>query len=82
MKSAALRERLGFNRTEWAAALGVNNRTVERWESGAHDPTGLAAEVMRGIANALAGGAELEHVKRLVGMGVSTLLYVCLKGGQ
>ncbi len=74
MKSAALRERLGLSRSEWARALNVGVITVKRWEDEGTDPGGLATEVMRGILTALEDGAEPVHVGRIVSMGIGSLL--------
>jgi hypothetical protein len=69
-----LREQLSLSRVEWARALNTNERTIERWENGS-EPSGLAAEVMRGIQNALDEGADPARVGRLVGMGIGALIY-------
>ena len=75
MKSQALRERLGLSRAEWARALNVNERTVARWEEDGADPGGIASEVMRGIDNALAEGADAVRVGRRVSLGIGSLLF-------
>jgi len=75
MKSAALRERLGLSRAEWARALGVGERTVVRWETEDTDPGGLACEVMHGIENALEEGVDAERVGRLVRLGIGALIF-------
>lgn len=75
MKSTALRERLGLSRAEWARALGVNERTVVRWETDEVDPGGLASEVMHGIENALDEGLDPERVGRQVRLGIGALIF-------
>jgi len=75
VSSAHLRGRLGLTRQEWSRALGVTERTVMRWENQGTDPGGLASEVMRGIENALAEGADPGRVARLVSLGIGALLF-------
>ena len=41
-----LRERLGMSRAEFAAILGVDNRTVSRWEDSSSEPSGTARAVL------------------------------------
>ena len=62
MKPEALRKSLGLTRGQLARALGVNERTVSRWEDGTADPLGLAAEVIAGITDAVNNGADPQRV--------------------
>lgn len=78
MKASTLRAKLGLTRAIWARALGVNDRTVNRWEDDNTEPQGLAAEVIRGISLALDDGADPKRVGRLIGMGVGALLHDAL----
>jgi len=80
MNSAALRERLGLTRAEWARALNVHERTVARWEEDDTDPGGLAGEVMRGVAFAIDHGLDAKEVGRLVSLGIGSLLFYALTG--
>lgn len=41
-----IREELGFNRTVFAAILGVSRRTVESWEAGINTPAGSSARLI------------------------------------
>ncbi len=75
MKSQQLREALGLSRIEWAHALNVNERTVSRWEDGGVDPGGTSAAVMKGIASALEEGVDPQRASRLIGLGISALVY-------
>jgi transcriptional regulator with XRE-family HTH domain len=50
---SSLRERLGMEVVEFAKLLGVDARTVRRWESGDARPTGSAEAVMNGISAGL-----------------------------
>ena len=75
VRSKDIRERLGITRSDWAKALGVNEKTVSRWEEEHVEPGGLAHEVMRGIASALEEGANAERVGRLVELGIGSLLF-------
>jgi transcriptional regulator with XRE-family HTH domain len=49
----SLRERLGMDVAAFAKLLGVDARTVRRWEGGAAQPTGSAEAVMTGIDESL-----------------------------
>jgi DNA-binding XRE family transcriptional regulator len=75
VKSKELRERLGLSRSEWARALNVNDRTIQRWEDDGVDPGGLANEVMRGIHNAIEEGVDPKRVGRLISLGVGSVLF-------
>jgi DNA-binding XRE family transcriptional regulator len=76
VKSRELREKIGLSRTEWAHALNITVRTVERWEDESHEPTGIAVEVMRGIADALAEPrADPARIGRAVSRGIASLLF-------
>lgn len=75
MTSRELRELIALSRASWARALGVHERTVARWEDEGVDPGGLAAEVMRGIGNALDEGADPQRIGRLVAQGVSAVMF-------
>lgn len=75
MKSMELRNRIGLSRAEWARALNVNERTVARWEEDGVDPGGLAAEVMRGIHNALEDGADPQRVGRKISLGIGAMIF-------
>jgi len=70
----ALREKLGLSRSTWARSLGVNERTVTRWEDGDSEPSGLAAEVIRGLTSALDAGVSPELAGRKVSLGIGALL--------
>jgi len=48
-----MRDRLGLSRAEFARLLGVDTRTVYRWEAGESTPTGPAEAVLLGIDQAL-----------------------------
>ncbi len=50
---AQVRDRLGLSRAEFAKLLGVDTRTVYRWEAGQSAPTGSAEAVLLGIEQAL-----------------------------
>lgn len=76
--STKLRERLGLSRSQWARALGVNERTVARWEDEGNDPGGVALDVMRAILHALNDGADVELIKGRVGMGIHAMIYAHL----
>ena len=71
MKSAAIRKKLGMSRSAWAHTLGVNERTVVRWEDEGAEPGGLALAVMAGISNAIEVAPDLARVRRMVGLGIT-----------
>lgn len=75
MNPATLRERLGITRAQLAHALGIHERTVMRWETETSTPTGLAAEVLYGIARAIDSGADAAAIGKLIAdQGISALL--------
>lgn len=43
----ALRERAGVSQRDFAAMLGVSNRTLQDWEQGRRTPTGPAMNLLR-----------------------------------
>ena len=75
MNPGALRDQLGLTRAQLARALGVHERTIIRWEAGESMPSGLAAEVLHGISFAIENGANAANTGRLLGMGLSSLLF-------
>lgn len=48
-----LRTLLNMNRTEFANLLGVDNRTIFRWEDGHSEPTGTARAVLAAFRETL-----------------------------
>lgn len=71
---AKLRKRLGLEQSDWARALNVSLMTVKRWEEQGIKPSGLADDVIRGIANAIEDGADPKSVGRTVRMGIGALI--------
>jgi branched-subunit amino acid ABC-type transport system permease component len=49
----ALRERLGVDRPRFARIVGVDTRTVFRWEAGEVQPSGAAGAVLTGLRQKL-----------------------------
>ena len=74
MKPEALRKSLGLTRGQLARALGVNERTVARWEDGTAEPLGLAAEVIAGITDAIDEGASPQRVGVALTNGIRRLI--------
>lgn len=74
--SRQLRERLGLDRYQWARALGVGINAVDYWELEPHEPVGLAAEVMRGIAAALDVIPADQHrqIGQKIALGIGALI--------
>jgi DNA-binding transcriptional regulator YiaG len=46
----ALRERLGMTQRQLADELGVRQQTVSEWETGAYQPRGASARLLRIVA--------------------------------
>jgi DNA-binding transcriptional regulator YiaG len=44
-----LRDRLGLDRAEFAALIGISSREVLRWEKRQHEPSKLARKIISGI---------------------------------
>lgn len=74
MKIKALRKLLGLSRGQFARALGVNLRSIARWERGIAEPMGLTAEVIAGIVDAIEAGAEPRRVGLALTNGVRRLI--------
>jgi transcriptional regulator with XRE-family HTH domain len=77
-----LRQQLGMDAAAFAKLMGVDARTVRRWESGEARPTGSAEAVMSGIDESLAKDPSFASV--LVGIlvgaaAVGGLAYVLVK---
>ncbi len=43
----AIRERIGFSQSKFAALIGVSLRTIQNWEQGHRHPTGPAKVLLR-----------------------------------
>lgn len=48
----AIREKLGFSQSKFAALIGVNMRTLQNWEQGHRHPTGPAKVLLRLVQTA------------------------------
>lgn len=70
---AELRAKIGMDRKQFARALGVSDRTVERWESGTR-PEGLAGDVLMGIADAIESGVGPAAIGRVLSSGVRQIV--------
>lgn len=68
-----LRTHLAFDVAAWARVLGVSPITIQRWEAGSK-PSGMAAEVFRGVAAALDAGVPATTVHNRLSLGLATLL--------
>lgn len=78
MSPEAIRVKLQLSRSEFARALGINERTVARWEEEGVSPSGLAAEVIRAVSAAIDSGADPAQIGRSVASGVGQLLFLSL----
>lgn len=75
-----LREHLGFaTRAAWARLLGVSTKTVERWEEDGSVPSGLTAEVFRGLAAAVDAGVTPSLIHKHLSLGLASFLCVSLE---
>lgn len=74
VKPTALRKILCLSRAQLARALGVNERTVTRWEDGSAEPLGLAAEVIAGITDAINEGVDPHRVGISLTNGIRRLV--------
>ena len=74
---AAVRQRLKLSRPDFARLLGVDLRTIYRWENGESEPSGPGEAVLNGIRQALqeqpdgltAGLAVLGGMAAMGGLG-------------
>jgi transcriptional regulator with XRE-family HTH domain len=77
-----LRQRLGTDRVEFAKIIGVDLRSVSRWERGQVGPTGSSLAVMLALREKLdVDPAKAEEVRKLVysAAGLGGLAYLILK---
>jgi len=56
----AFRQKLGLTQEEFALRLSLDRRTVQRWETGAVEPSPLAIFRLRSFARELKDGASGE----------------------
>lgn len=68
-----LRDALGITLPELARILGVAPLTVRRWEHGT-PPSGLASEVLRGIAHAIELGVDPSQILTHLNTGVGAFV--------
>jgi hypothetical protein len=75
-----LREHLGFDVRAWAMALGVSDRTIDRWEHEGVAPARQAAEVLGGVAGGLDAGVRPATIRDQIARGLSSFLFTKLTG--
>ncbi len=68
---------LGFDVAAWARIFGVPPITITRWEDGTK-PSGVAAEVFRGIEAALDAGVAAAAIRNRLNLGLAQLLRASL----
>lgn len=76
------REELGLNQTQFASLLGVDVRSVTRWEGGTSSPTGSAEAILSGLKEKLRKDPDtLTEVLAIVGgaVAVGGLAYLIVK---
>lgn len=64
-----MRTKLGLSRPGFAKLLGVDVRTVYRWESGESIPTGSAEAVLVGVNQAIASSSPEKASSALSSIG-------------
>ena len=75
-----LRLKLGMDVPEFARLMGVDARTVVRWESGKASPKGAAEAVMTGLREALDRDTADQVVKFVLGAAaVGGVAYLLVK---
>jgi len=72
--SELLRTGLEISRSDWAHALGVNERTILRWEDERVEPTGLAAQVLLGVGRACAAGVTADIIRGRLRQGLAAIV--------
>lgn len=75
MTPKQIRTALELNRSEFARALGVGERTVFRWENNEAEPSGLASQVFSAIENAIRAGANAKEIGNKLRLGLGSLIY-------
>lgn len=78
----AMREQLGLDGPGFAKLVGVDQRSVQRWEQGLAHPTGAAEAVLNGIREKLRKDPDTagEVIKVLVGAAaIGGLAYLLVK---
>ena len=60
---AATRKRLNLSQTEFAAMLGVSERTLQSWEQGRRKPSGAAGMLIRVAARHPQAVLETVHAR-------------------
>jgi len=60
-----MRERLNLNKKQFALLVGVDVRSVHRWESGAYKPTGTAKSLLVALWNTLGKLDDDERIRKL-----------------
>lgn len=77
-----LRERLGVDRPTFARIVGVDTRTVFRWEAGEVTPSGAAEAILTGLREKLNANPETadQVIKFVVGAAaIGGLAYLVVK---
>ena len=77
----ALREKLKLSQREFSHAFNISMLTLDRWESGERDPTGLANSVFNGLVEAVktCSPEEAEAMGGRVSLGIGALIFHGLK---
>ena len=85
LDTKTIRLSLSMTQRQFAKALNVNERTVQRWEDGDANPSGAVAEVLEGIRMAIEesrGKAGRRRVKNRVMLGIANTVYRELRRGD
>lgn len=71
-----IRDALSMTKPQFARALGVEVRTVYRWEADEASPSGATAEALAGLAMALEdNGADPRRIRSRISLGLAHMVY-------
>jgi transcriptional regulator with XRE-family HTH domain len=77
-----MRQRLNLSQADFAKLLGVDVRSVSRWETGNSIPTGAAEEILTGLKEKLDG--DPDSAQQIIGaiaaaIAIGGLAYLVIK---
>lgn len=71
-----LREKLGLSEADFASLIGVDTRSVRRWEAGEASPSGSSEGVLLGLEDAIRDVPEFKEVcRRAAPRGLAWFIY-------
>ena len=78
----AFRKQLNLNQTDFAKLLGVDARSVARWEAGTSHPTGAAEAILTGLREKIRKDPDtLDTILEIIGTAIAVggLAYLLVK---